>query len=274
MGWLRLVGSLKWWVSFAKEPYKRDYILQKRPKILRSLLIVATPYLRRANLLVLPLSIAECIKRKLFIWKENYSYEKRPIHMKRDLFIWKETSSYEKRPIHMKGDLFISKDTASYQKTPNHVKKKPVEEIYLYEKRPIHVKRDHFVSKGTESYQKTPNHMKSFVEWINRDLFKWKETSTNDLLALSPSLEPEKIPIHMKRHQIMWKKTYSHEKRPIHMERDLFMWKETSTHVKRDLYKWPAYSLSLEPEIDQSLGVAILHRRVCQKRPIHMKRDL
>ena len=30
-------------VSFAKEPYKTDYILQKRPIILRSLLIVATP---------------------------------------------------------------------------------------------------------------------------------------------------------------------------------------------------------------------------------------
>jgi len=43
MGWLRLVGSLKLWVSFTKEPYKRDYILQKRPMILRSLLIVATP---------------------------------------------------------------------------------------------------------------------------------------------------------------------------------------------------------------------------------------
>jgi len=44
MGWLRLVGSLKLWVSVAKEPYKRDSILQKRPIILRSLLIVATPY--------------------------------------------------------------------------------------------------------------------------------------------------------------------------------------------------------------------------------------
>ena len=31
--------------SFAKKPYKRDDILQKRPEILRSLLIVATPYL-------------------------------------------------------------------------------------------------------------------------------------------------------------------------------------------------------------------------------------
>jgi len=29
---------------FVKEPYKRDYILQKRLIILRSLLIVATPY--------------------------------------------------------------------------------------------------------------------------------------------------------------------------------------------------------------------------------------
>jgi len=29
---------------FCKRPYKRDYILQKRPIILRSLLIVGTPY--------------------------------------------------------------------------------------------------------------------------------------------------------------------------------------------------------------------------------------
>jgi len=43
MEWLRLVGSLKSQVSFAKEPYKRDNILQKRPIILRSLLIEATP---------------------------------------------------------------------------------------------------------------------------------------------------------------------------------------------------------------------------------------
>jgi len=34
MGWLRLVGFLKLQVSFAKEPYKRDHILQKRPVIL------------------------------------------------------------------------------------------------------------------------------------------------------------------------------------------------------------------------------------------------
>ena len=39
MGWLRLVGSLKSYFFFAKEPYKKDYILQKRPIILRSLQI-------------------------------------------------------------------------------------------------------------------------------------------------------------------------------------------------------------------------------------------
>ena len=33
MGWLRLVGSIKLQVSSAKEPYKRDDILQKRPVI-------------------------------------------------------------------------------------------------------------------------------------------------------------------------------------------------------------------------------------------------
>jgi len=44
MGWLRLVSSLKLQVSFAKEPYKKDYILQKRPTVLMSLPIVGTAY--------------------------------------------------------------------------------------------------------------------------------------------------------------------------------------------------------------------------------------
>ena len=44
MGWLWLVGSLKSEVSFAKEPCKRDDILQKRLIISRSLLVEATPY--------------------------------------------------------------------------------------------------------------------------------------------------------------------------------------------------------------------------------------
>ena len=42
MGWLRSVGSIKLQVSFAKEPYKRDDILQKRPIIVSMLLTVAT----------------------------------------------------------------------------------------------------------------------------------------------------------------------------------------------------------------------------------------
>jgi len=43
IGWLWLVGSLKLYFSFAKEPYQRDYILQTRRMIWRSLLIVAAP---------------------------------------------------------------------------------------------------------------------------------------------------------------------------------------------------------------------------------------
>jgi len=45
MGWVRLVGSLKSEVSFAE--YRLFYwaLLRKRPIILRSLLISATPYL-------------------------------------------------------------------------------------------------------------------------------------------------------------------------------------------------------------------------------------
>jgi len=44
MGWLRLVGSLKWQVSFAEYCLFYRALLQKRPIILRSLLIEATPY--------------------------------------------------------------------------------------------------------------------------------------------------------------------------------------------------------------------------------------
>ena len=52
MGWLRLVGSLKLWVSFAKEPYKRDNILQKKPMILRSVPVEATPYMTKQTYLL------------------------------------------------------------------------------------------------------------------------------------------------------------------------------------------------------------------------------
>ena len=44
MRWLWWVGSIKLQVSFAKETYKRDDILQKRPIILSILLTVATAY--------------------------------------------------------------------------------------------------------------------------------------------------------------------------------------------------------------------------------------
>jgi len=43
MGWLRLVGSLKLYVSFAEYRHFYRALLQKRPIILRRLLIVATP---------------------------------------------------------------------------------------------------------------------------------------------------------------------------------------------------------------------------------------
>ena len=44
MGWLRRVGSLESQVSFAEYRLFYRALLQKNPTILRSLLIVATPY--------------------------------------------------------------------------------------------------------------------------------------------------------------------------------------------------------------------------------------
>jgi len=48
MGWQRLVGSLKLQVSFAEYRLFYRALLQKRPTILRRLLIVATPYPRKS----------------------------------------------------------------------------------------------------------------------------------------------------------------------------------------------------------------------------------
>jgi len=49
MGWFWLVGSNKLYVSFAKEPYKRDNILQKRSIISSILLTMATPCCRNIS---------------------------------------------------------------------------------------------------------------------------------------------------------------------------------------------------------------------------------
>ena len=54
MGWLRWVGSIKLQVSFAEYHLFYRALLQKRPIILRSLLIVATPYVHIKKYVVLP----------------------------------------------------------------------------------------------------------------------------------------------------------------------------------------------------------------------------
>jgi len=47
MGWLQLVSSLELCVSVAEYRLFHRVLLQKRPIIARSLLIVATPYMNR-----------------------------------------------------------------------------------------------------------------------------------------------------------------------------------------------------------------------------------
>jgi len=65
MGWLRLVGSIKLQVSFAKEPFKRDCILQKSPMIWSIVLTVATPYLPADS----HLNWVECLYIRMCILK-------------------------------------------------------------------------------------------------------------------------------------------------------------------------------------------------------------
>ena len=113
MGWLRLVGSLKSWVSFAKETYKRDCILQKRPIILRSLQIVATSYVSKQYM----------SKREQ---KETY---------KRDCIL-------QKRPMILRSLQIVSTSYVSkkYTSKIEHVKAVHVKAIHV---KVVHVKSVH-----------------------------------------------------------------------------------------------------------------------------------
>ena len=80
MGWLRLVGSLKLQVSFAEYSLYYRFFLQKRPIILRSLLIVATPYAKKRRMFE-TFCCARHLGRALCVSKET---------CKRDLCMLKE----------------------------------------------------------------------------------------------------------------------------------------------------------------------------------------
>ena len=82
MGWLRLVGSLKLQVSFAEYRLFYRALSQKRPIILRSLLIVATPYLtficiRYRNMYRNMSVLYKCMQKRINIWDgmQIYTYE-------------------------------------------------------------------------------------------------------------------------------------------------------------------------------------------------------
>jgi len=68
MGWLWLAGILKLQVSFAKEPYKRDYILQKRPIILQ-VSFAKEPYKRDYILQKRPIILVHIhVERATYTW--------------------------------------------------------------------------------------------------------------------------------------------------------------------------------------------------------------
>ena len=111
MGWLRLVGSLKRQVSFAKEPYKRDYILQKRLIILESLLIVATPYQTLFHMTIVILRDRE---KKYLPKTIDKNMERRK---KFEIWIgWKQSSNTEK---HTATHRITLQHTATYCNTLN-----------------------------------------------------------------------------------------------------------------------------------------------------------
>jgi len=75
MGWLSLVGSIKLYVAFAKEPYKRDDILLKRPIILSILLTVAPLICSKyRHYLVLEFTIYFGFRIHFCFWEYSLNY--------------------------------------------------------------------------------------------------------------------------------------------------------------------------------------------------------
>jgi len=72
-GWLRLVGSIKLYVSFAKQTYERDYILQKRPRITHTHTFI-DPTNRSQPISLEPWS--RYMVTVYIFWKNVYSWKK------------------------------------------------------------------------------------------------------------------------------------------------------------------------------------------------------
>ena len=128
-----VVGSLKRQVSFAKEPYKRDDILQKSPIFLRSLLIVATAQQ----------SFRQSIKTDLKSGKRAQLCQKSPTRVcRRRLGVWQKSPRfYQKRPTKV-----CQKGLGDFQKSPGVCQKRPTESK----------ESDQSLSKKTWSLAKEP----------------------------------------------------------------------------------------------------------------------
>ena len=183
------------------------------------------------------------------IWKETYTYGKRPTHMLRDLHIQKENYKYGKRYKYIrKKACKMARAVCTASKTCRvYIWKK----TYPHEKWPSHMERDTNTyvkrrAKWRKQYVLPPRLVQYTYE---RDLYIWKETYTY-----------EQKPTNMERdtntYDAKWRKQYVLPPRLVQYtyERDLHIWKETYRY-ERDLPIWK--------ETD-----------IYEKRPTHMKRDL
>ena len=120
-GWIRLVGSLKLHISFAKEPYKKDDILQQRP-----LEYEVQPWdsnriciMKNAGCLCVPTaqSMVPAVCICVSVYNTYDLSQNRPAYVKRDLYCWYCVYVSVRvlvciiRMICVKRDLHMSKET-------------------------------------------------------------------------------------------------------------------------------------------------------------------
>ena len=279
----------------AKETYKRDDILQKRPIIIRSLLIVATTYKHMLTGLVFQQSKPHWTKAPLFIGpRVSVSPHKKTYTcVKRDEKIYvTHTFFCKKKIICFKRDLNLNRKKYFYMclKRPAYLSKETCiymsQEIYTWTQAPLFVGPRASVSL----------HMRDLWIWRKRPIYVSKETCICNLKiymsqetyvyearhsdALDQGLLYARIYVYVT-YILLCKYIY------ICVKRDLYICQQRPVYmfVKRDWLVWtntswcigPRAAVHLHKSIHYSCRLLLYCRakktHMCRKKPVCMSKE-
>jgi len=156
------------------------------------------------------------MKRDIHIWKETYTYEKRPstkhlpTHSRevRYMCVYKEARVYENRPMYIWEETYRYEKRPTRRHCPNHSRKVTVWYMCVWKEAYVYIKTGLYICKETYRYEKRPT-TRNFLN-LSVVLQEWgaARTQTADFNM--------KINI--------WIKACVYEKRPMYVWGDLYVY--------------------------------------------------